>query len=299
MLKICLQLFLLPLVLNVWNQNFLEPMCPVNGNFRCCFIRGFSYIFSFICSVPCFRGTSYAYWKDCLLQLSALFWLFSSLCLFIYIFRSESYSKALFISALQFSDISILFYIAFNLYMGFSSWNVFHLFFCSSFLFYCIQLCLSSIFWYSTLSPLLSYVCSYTSLHLCVCVYSLTLESWNLSGELIKTHIAGTNSRVFYFKVGDKSRIHISNKFQDNISRTSFLESILCIFNYPNLLSNDWPHEHYKKTEKCKIHFILYSFFAVVDMCFTSMNAKIPLYSDYFCFKLWAAFKINFKIYYR
>lgn len=35
--------------------------------------------------------------------------------------------------------------------------------------------------------------------------------------------------------------------------------------------------------------------FAVADMCFTSMNAKIPLYSDYFCFKLWAAFKINFK----
>lgn len=31
----------------------------------------------------------------------------------------------------------------------------------------------------------------------CVCVYSLTLESWNLSGELIKTHIAGTNFRVF------------------------------------------------------------------------------------------------------
>lgn len=168
-------------------------------------LGGFSYIFSLICSVPCFRGTSYAYWKDCLLQLSALFWLFSSLCLFHLHFQKWGYSKALFISALQFSDISILFYIAFNLYMGFSSWNVFHLFFVPPFLFYCIQLCLSSIFWYSTLSPLLSYVCSYTSLHLCVCVYSLTLESWNLSGELIKTHIAGTNFRVFILKVGDKS----------------------------------------------------------------------------------------------
>ena len=54
-----------------------------------------------------------------------------------------------------------------------------------------------------------------------------------------------------------------------------------------------------KKTEKCKIHFILYSSFAVVDMHFTSTSAKIPLYSDYFCFKLCAVFKINFKIYYR
>ena len=41
-----------------------------------------------------------------------------------------------------------------------------------------------------------------------------------------------------------------------------------------------------KKTEKHKINFILYSSFALVDMCFTSTNAKIPLHSDYFCFKL-------------
>ena len=81
MLKICLQLLLLSLVLNVWNQNFLEPMCPVNGNSRCCFIWGdFLIFFSFICSVP-FSGApvvltgNIAYhssqlYSDCLIALS-------------------------------------------------------------------------------------------------------------------------------------------------------------------------------------------------------------------------------------
>lgn len=109
------------------------------------------------------------------------------------------------------------------------------------------------IFWYSTLSPLLSYVCSYTSLHLCVCVFSNFRINRNLSGELVKTHIAGTNFRVFILKVGDKSWESVYfNKFQDNISRTSFLESILCIFNLSQFTIKWWPHEHYKKLKSKK-----------------------------------------------
>lgn len=76
-------------------------------------LGGFSYIFFFHLQCSICRGTSCAYWKHCLLQLSALFWLFESLCLFHLHFQKWGYSKALFISALQFSDISVLFYIAF------------------------------------------------------------------------------------------------------------------------------------------------------------------------------------------
>lgn len=174
MLKICLQLFLLSLVLNVWNQNFLEPMCPVNGNFRCCFIWGdFLIFFSFICSVP-FSGApvvltgniayySYQLYSDC----SNLF------VFFIYIFRSEVTPKLYLYQHFNFQ--TYLFCFILLLCVSFSSWNVFPLSFVPPFLFYCIHSCLSSIFWYSTLSPLLSYVCSYTSLHylcVCVCVFS-------------------------------------------------------------------------------------------------------------------------------
>ena len=202
MLKICLQLLLLSLVLNVWNQNFLEPMCPVNGNSRCCFIWGdFLIFFSFICSVP-FSGApvvltgNIAYhssqlYSDCLIALS-----FSS------IFSEVRLLQKLYLyQHLNFQ--TYVFCFIFLLCMGFSSWNVFPPFFVPPSLFYCIHSCLSSIFWYFTLSPLLSCVCGYTLLHylcVCVCVYSLTLESWNLSGELIKTHISGRNFRVFYLK---------------------------------------------------------------------------------------------------
>ena len=100
MLKICLQLFLLSLVLNVWNQIFLEPMCPVNVNFRCCFIWGDFLIFflSFVVfhasgALVMLPGKiayySYQLYSDC----SNLF------VFFIYIFRSEVTPK-LYISTL-------------------------------------------------------------------------------------------------------------------------------------------------------------------------------------------------------
>ena len=55
-------------------SNFPGTNVPCECQFQVLLhLGGFSYFFSFICSVPCFRGTSYASWKDCLLQLSALF----------------------------------------------------------------------------------------------------------------------------------------------------------------------------------------------------------------------------------
>ena len=124
---------------------------------------------SFICSVP-FSGApvvltgNIAYhssqlYSDCLIALS-----FSS------IFSEVRLLQKLYLyQHLNFQ--TYVFCFIFLLCMSFSSWNVFPLFFVPPFLFYCIRSCLSSIFWYSTLSPLLSCVCGYTSLHyLCVCV---------------------------------------------------------------------------------------------------------------------------------
>lgn len=149
-------------------SKFPRTNVPCEWQFQVLPFRGFSYIFflSFVVNLHV-SGAPVTYWKDCYYSYQLYSDCSYLFVFFIYIFfRSEVTPKLYLYQHFNFQTYLFCF-ILLLIY----TW-VFHhgmCSICSLFLpfFYCIQLCLSSIFWYSTLSPLLS---MFVAIPHCICV---------------------------------------------------------------------------------------------------------------------------------